>query len=208
MSQAKANPATIVERSEESTARKANLAPMRSKNKLGVWFFLGGEVILFSTLILTYALIRITNAGEYAAFRSHLSIPLIAANTLVLIISSYFVVRSLQAARQGRPESVFTNLLVVIALGTLFILGQAFEWSTLFGAGVGLSNTFGSPFYVLTGVHGSHVLIGIAWACIVLFLGINRPYNPRHYRALEIFGLYWHFVDIVWIVLFFLIYLL
>lgn len=192
----------------EVDGQPADIAPVRSKDKLGVWFFLGGEVTLFSTLILTYAIFRITYPDDYASFRSHLSIPLIAVNTLILIISSYFVVRTLEAAKQDRPQSVFPNLLIVLALGTIFILGQAFEWSTLFGEGIKLDSTFGSPFFIITGIHGAHVLIGLAWASIVLFFGLERGYDSRHYRGIEIFGLYWHFVDIVWIVLFSLIYLL
>jgi len=191
-----------------ATAKRTNIAPFDNKEKLGVWFFLGGEVILFGTLILTYSLFRITYADQYALFRSNLSIPLIGANTFVLITSSYFVVRALQAVKQDRLNAFLANLLVVLVLGSIFIGGQAYEWSQLFGEGIKLDNTFGSAFFIVTGIHGTHVLVGLAWASIVLLFGTGNAYNSRNYRAVEFFGLYWHFVDIVWIVLFSLIYLL
>ena len=192
----------------KAAANRVNLAPLQSKEKLGVWFFLGGEVILFGTLILTYSLFRITYAGQYSSFRSNLSIPLIGANTFILIMSSYFVVRALQAVKQDRVNAFFLNLMVVLALGSVFIGGQAYEWSQLFGQGIKLDNTFGSAFFIVTGIHGTHVLIGLAWVGIVLLFGTGNAYNGRNYRAMEFLGLYWHFVDIVWIILFSVIYLL
>jgi heme/copper-type cytochrome/quinol oxidase subunit 3 len=194
---------------EEATAKRTNLAPgFVNKDKLGVWFFLGSEVILFTTLILTYGLFRIQYADQYAAFRSHINIPLIGFNTFVLVMSSYFVVRALRAVRQNRLVAFLVNLLVVLALGSLFIAGQAYEWSKLFADGIKLDNTFGSPFFILTGIHGTHVLIGLAWASVLLLFGVGNTYNGDDFGAVEFFGLYWHFVDIVWIVLFSLIYLL
>lgn len=193
---------------DQATARRTNIAPGHNKEKLGMWFFLGSEIILFTTLILSYGLFRINFANEYSGFKSNLSILLVGINTFVLILSSYFVVRALEAVRQDKQNAFFGNLLLVLLLGSLFIAGQAYEWSQLFGNGIGLDSTFGSPFFILTGIHGTHVLIGLAWASILLFLGLGDAYNSRNYRAIEFFGLYWHFVDIVWIILFSLIYLL
>ncbi len=196
------------QRVDQSTAQHVNLAPLYSRNKLGVWFFLGGEVILFATLISTFALSRLTYASQYASFRSHLSVPLIGLNTFVLVLSSYFVVRALVAARQRRQTAMLVNLLIVLALGALFIGGQAYEWSTLYGEGITVENTFGSPFFIVTGIHGTHVLIGLVWASVLLLFGIDNSPSDRPDRAVELFGLYWHFVDIVWIVLFSVIYLI
>jgi cytochrome c oxidase subunit 3/cytochrome o ubiquinol oxidase subunit 3 len=196
------------QRVQQSTAQRVNLAPLYSRTKLGFWFFLGGEIILFAGLISTYALNRITFASQYPGFRSLLNIPLIGINTFVLVTSSYFVVRALEAARHRRQTAMLVNLLVVVVLGMLFIGGQAYEWSTLYGQGITVENTFGSPFYILTGIHGTHVLVGIVWACVLLMFGIDQRADARPDRAVEIFGLYWHFVDIVWIVLFSVIYLI
>ena len=196
------------QRIDEATAKQVNLAPIHNKEKLAVWFFLGGEVILFGTLILTYILFRLTFPDQYASFRSHLNVLLIGANTFVLITSSYFVVRALDAIKENRLNAFLLNLMVVLLLGSVFIGGQAYEWSQLFGEGIKLDNTFGSPFFIVTGIHGMHVLVGLAWVCIVLLFGTGRAYNSESYRAMEFLGLYWHFVDIVWIILFSVIYLL
>ena len=98
--------------------------------------------------------------------------------------------------------------MIVLILGAIFIGGQAYEWSQLFGQGIKLDNTFGSPFFIVTGIHGTHVLIGLAWVSIVLLFGAGGAYGRKDYRAMEFLGLYWHFVDIVWIILFSVIYLL
>lgn len=194
---------------DQSTANRTNVAPRQhNKDKLGMWFFLGSEIILFTTLILSFGLFRIEYADQYANFKANLNIPLIGINTFVLILSSYFVVRALNAVREDRVRAFLVNLLIVIALGALFIAGQAYEWSQLFNNGIKLDNMFGSPFFIVTGIHGTHVLIGLAWASVVLLFGLGDSYNRRDYGAVEFFGLYWHFVDIVWIVLFSLIYLI
>jgi heme/copper-type cytochrome/quinol oxidase subunit 3 len=196
------------ERVNQATAERVNLAPLYSRNKLGMWFFLGGEIILFATLISTFALTRLSYTAEYAAFRSHLNVLLIGANTFVLVLSSYFVVRTLVAARERRQDAMLINLLIVMALGALFIAGQAYEWSTLFAQGMTVESTFGSPFFVVTGIHGTHVLVGLVWASVLLMFGLDTRGDSRPDRAIELFGLYWHFVDIVWIVLFSVIYLI
>jgi cytochrome c oxidase subunit 3 len=183
--------------------------PQRENTKLGMWLFLGGEVVFFVSLILLIIFTRMTNSGYETQFRSHLSIPIIALNTFVLVTSSFFVVRALEAISfKGDAKAMRNNLLVVIVLGLLFLGGQAFEWTTLFGEGIDYSTTFGTPFYTVTGIHGSHVFIGIIWAIYLLFSHRHIPYTKESHLGVENFGLYWHFVDIVWIVLFTVIYLI
>ena len=174
--------------------------------KLGVWLFLGGEIVLFSSLILTQVLARI-QYGNYSAFKEQLNIPLVGANTFVLIVSSLLVVLALSAIRRGRPAHMRTALLGVIIAGLLFLAGQAVEWAALFGDGVTVGDEYGSYFYTITGVHGTHVLIGVIWASFVLVRSLQSIKSARFAHSVEIFGLYWHFVDVVWIVLFTLFYL-
>ena len=176
--------------------------------KLAVWVFLGGEVVFFATLILTFSMYRLQHASSYADFTSHLSIPLIAINTFVLIASSYMVVRSLEAIREGNRTGLRNNMITVMVLGAIFLGGQAFEWITLFGDGVNLASTFGTPFFTVTGIHGTHVFVGLIWAAIVLVNNGRGAFSEHEHRGMELFGLYWHFVDIVWIVLFTVIYLI
>ena len=184
------------------------VVPQHEKDKLGVWLFLGGEVVLFSSLILILIVFRVSYADLYGSFRDHLSIPLVGLNTFVLIISSYLVVRALQAIRGGSQRGLRLYLLGVMLLGAIFLSGQAIEWAQLFKEGISLNSLFGTPFFVVTGIHGSHVLIGIAWASFVQIQSLDGACSERNTLGVEVFGLYWHFVDIVWIVLFSLIYLL
>ena len=180
----------------------------RDNTKMGLWVFLGGEVVFFVSLILTIVLTRIMTNGYDAQFRSHLSIPIIALNTFVLVTSSYFVVRALEAiSYRGDAKAMRNNLLVVMFLGLVFLSGQAFEWTTLFSEGVNLENSFGSTFFIVTGIHGTHVFIGIVWALYLLAIHQRLPFTRESHLGVENFGLYWHFVDIVWIVLFTIIYL-
>lgn len=184
--------------------------PHNETNKVGMWVFLGGEVVFFVALILIFFLTRLVNPGYDAQFRSLLSIPVIAINTFILLTSSYFVVRSLQAIGAGNHKGMRNNLIGVVVLGFLFLGGQAIEWTSLFrdGVNVNYSSTFGMPFYTVTGIHGTHVFIGVLWAIYILVGDRRLPYTKENHFGIENFGLYWHFVDIVWIILFTLIYLI
>jgi len=176
--------------------------------KFGMWVFLGGEVVFFVALILVLLLTRLVNSNYEAEFRSLLSIPIIAINTFILLTSSYFVVRALEAIGIGNQKGMRNNLVGVLVLGFLFLGGQAIEWTSLFRDGVNYSTTFGMPFFTVTGIHGTHVFIGVLWAIYILFGHRRLPYTKENHLGIENFGLYWHFVDIVWIVLFTLIYLI
>ena len=181
----------------------------RENTKLAMWVFLGGEVVFFVSLILLIIFTRLTNSGYEEQFRSHLSIPIIALNTFILVTSRYFVVRALEAISfKGDRKALRNNLIMVIVLGLLFLGGQAFEWTSLFGEGVNLSSTYGSPFFTVTGIHGTHVFVGILWAVYLLVGHRRKPFTQDNHLGIENFGLYWHFVDIVWIVLFTVIYLI
>jgi len=176
--------------------------------KLAMWVFLGGEVVFFISLILLIIFARLTNTGYEAQFRDHLSIPVIALNTFVLVTSSYFVVRALEAiSYKGDEKGLRNNMIMVIVLGLIFLGGQAFEWTELFASGVNLGTAYGSPFFTVTGLHGTHVFVGILWALYLLFGHQKMPFTKENHLGIENFGLYWHFVDIVWIVLFTVIYL-
>jgi cytochrome c oxidase subunit 3 len=190
----------------EST--QATPIPEHENTKLAIWVFLGGEVVFFTALILTIVLTRLVNSGYEAEFRSHLSVPVIAINTFILVTSSYFVVRALEAIRAGRARAMQLNLIAVLVLGLLFLAGQAFEWSSLFREGVTYATTFGTPFFTVTGTHGLHVFVGLLWLTYILVGHGRIPFTQQNHLGIENFGLYWHFVDIVWIVLFTLIYLI
>ena len=133
-----------------------------------------------------------------------------AVNTLILLTSSFTMVRGLSAIRDNDRRGLWVNMIATGFLGLMFLMGQALEFSKLAFEGTGLNSIFGSTFFILTGFHGMHVLIGIVW--IVYHPGARlqglRSGTPRHQMQVEIFGLYWHFVDVVWVILFTIIYLI
>jgi len=181
----------------------------RDTTKLGMWVFIGGEVVFFVSLILLIIFTRLSQTDYDGQFRSFLSIPIIALNTFILVTSSFFVVRALEAiSLKDNRISMRNNMLMVVVFGFLFLGGQAFEWTTLFSEGVNLSSTYGPSFFTVTGIHGTHVFVGILWALYLLFGHRKMPFTKDNHLGIENFGLYWHFVDIVWIILFTVIYLI
>ena len=193
----------------EMQATETAPVAQHDNTKLAMWVFLGGEVVFFVSLILLIIFTRMTHSDYESAFREHLSIPIIALNTFVLVTSSYFVVRALEAiSLKDDRKALRNNLIGVLVLGLLFLGGQAFEWITLFGEGVNLKSTYGSAFFTVTGIHGTHVFVGLLWVLYLLFGHRRMPFTQENHLGIENFGLYWHFVDIVWIVLFTVIYLI
>ena len=185
--------------------------PQKENTKLAMWIFLGGEVIFFTTLILGYVFYRLTVPPEqYEHFHELLqaNLTIIAINTFVLIASSYAVVRAIEAIRADNQRGLKLWLGGVVALGAVFLGGQAFEWTTMIGEGAGLQDSMAAAFFTTTGVHGTHVLVGLIWGVIVLVNANRKYFHKGYYLGVEMFGLYWHFVDIVWIVLFTLLYLI
>jgi heme/copper-type cytochrome/quinol oxidase subunit 3 len=174
--------------------------------KLGMWMFLVTEVMLFSALI--GALLQVMSRSPASA-NDVLNIPLTAGNTFMLIISSTTVVLGLQAIMMGEKRKLKWYLAATVALGALFLSVQVYEYIHLFQEGfTPWGSLFASAFYTVTGFHGFHVLIGVGWCAVLLFLALKERFAADNYMRIEIFGLYWHFVDIVWIMLFTIIYLL
>ncbi len=176
--------------------------------KLGIWTFLGSEVMFFSGLIVVYLVMRgRSTAGPLP--HEVLDIPLTAVNTFVLLCSSLTMVTALSAIQKGNASRMRLWLIVTAVLGLVFLSGQAFEFNKLFNEGLSLdTNLFGATFFTLTGFHGTHVFIGVLWICFVLARAFRGGITQSNHLAVELVGLYWHFVDIVWIIIFTLVYLL
>ena len=176
--------------------------------KLGVWTFLGSEVVFFSSLIVTYIVMSGRSVSGPTP-REALNVALVAVNTFVLICSSLTMVTALAAIQRGDERGMRRWLIATVLLGILFLSGQAFEFSMLYSQGVTLSsNLFGATFFTLTGFHGGHVTIGVIWICFVLARAFAGGVTQKNHLAVELVGLYWHFVDIVWIVIFTVVYLI
>jgi heme/copper-type cytochrome/quinol oxidase subunit 3 len=176
--------------------------------KLGMWVFLASEVMFFTGLIGAYIVLRMSHPA-WPGPEGHLSVPLGTLNTLILITSSVTIVMSLAASNREAIGSARTWLVATILLGSGFLVIKAVEYSgKLTHEILPSTNVFWSCYYTLTGFHALHVLGGIVFNLWVL----SRTLTPSVWRIqrhrLELAGLYWHFVDIVWIFLFPLLYLL
>jgi heme/copper-type cytochrome/quinol oxidase subunit 3 len=176
--------------------------------KMGIWMLIGSEVVFFSSLITTYMVNRGKSIqGPFPA--EALNIPLTAINTFVLLTSSLAMVMSLSKFQSGDRRAGLRFLLLTAFLGLLFLGGQIVEFSLLAQQNVSLSqNLFGATFFTLTGFHGAHVLVGIIWIALVVVQALMGKITPQNTMNVEIVGLYWHFVDIVWIIIFTLVYLI
>jgi heme/copper-type cytochrome/quinol oxidase subunit 3 len=189
-----------------------------SQGKLGMWLFLAGDAMGFGALIVGYGALRIYSTN-WPQPSDVLGIGLTAFMTFVLICSSVTMVKALSAV-QHDDQSRLSLFLFLTMLGGLIFLGlQAYEWTHLIGSpphgkGVFLtSNPYGAPhfgttFFVLTGFHGMHVTGGVIYLFCLLIRSFFGKYSAAHYHPIEIAGLYWHFVDLVWILIFTFVYLI
>lgn len=176
--------------------------------KLGMWLFLASEVMFFTGLIGAYLVLRQAQPA-WPNPAEMLNIPLTAFNTFLLICSSATLVIGLAAAQDGNQETMQVGLFLTVLLGAMFLAIQFHEYQELIHER-GLTPTsslFGSCFFTLTGFHGAHVLGGVITMFIVFINSLKGKYTKDEYRGIEVAGLYWHFVDLVWILLFTIVYL-
>lgn len=179
-----------------------------SNNKLAMWLFLGSECLLFGGLISTYMLYRGRN-GNGPGPDALWDIPLTSISSFVLLMSSLTMVLAVSHAHQNDDRKTQTWLTVTALLGATFVGAQVYEFTSFYHEGLGYTTSlFSSSFYTLTGFHGIHVSVGIVMLmALVAMIGKNKiPGNKA--ESVELIGLYWHFVDVVWIVIFTLVYLI
>ncbi len=176
--------------------------------KLGFWVFIGSETLFFGSLISTYMVYKGASvAGPYP--HDVLNIPITSVSTFVLLTSSLAMVLALAAVQNGNRAGTLTWLMVTAVLGLVFLGFQAYEFTHFVHEGLTIkSNVFGSSFFVLTGFHGVHVSVGVLWLLSLWVLTLRGKIGKENALNVEIAGLYWHFVDVVWIVIFTLIYLI
>jgi cytochrome c oxidase subunit 3/cytochrome o ubiquinol oxidase subunit 3 len=174
--------------------------------KLGVWLFLASEVMFFGGLIATFLHYKLNLPSPEA---ETLDVTLVGGNTFLLLTSSLTVVLGMAAIGRGQRRGLAAYLALTAFLGSAFLAGQGYEFASLYRDGITLtSSLFGSTFFTLTGFHGLHVTIGVLWCLSTLAKALRGGYSAEDHIGVEVFGLYWHFVDVVWIVLFTVIYLI
>ncbi len=176
--------------------------------KLMMWFFLCSDAMSFVGLLAAYGSIRMSDP-TWPNPATVFNVPLTAANTFILICSSVTMVKALSAIKAGNRRHLLLWLAGTIVGGSIFLGIQAYEWTHLIHAGVTLeSSMIGATFFVLTGFHGCHVLSGVIYLLCIFVRSAQGAYTREHNSPVEIVGLYWHFVDLIWILVFTFVYLI
>jgi cytochrome c oxidase subunit III len=200
--------------------------------KIAIWAFIGSECMLFASLISTYLIYKGRSVvGPYpheaclppicsTPLKAILNIPVTSASTFVLLMSSLAMVLALAAVEMKdlpMPEGFGARILrssklwlwMTALLGTTFLGFQAFEFTSFVHEGLTIrTNLFGSSFFTLTGFHGAHVTAGVLWLLTLLAIDYRRGLGPKDALNVDLAALYWHFVDVVWIAIFTLVYLI
>jgi cytochrome c oxidase subunit 3 len=188
---------------------------------LGMWIFLATETLFFGALLFGYAVARAHFPEAFAAASRHTNLVLGTANTAVLLTSSLTMALAVRASSLGERKPTAWLLLVTAVLGTVFLGIKAVEYYHKFvehlvpGPGFVFTGSEGRPqeiffilYFLLTGVHALHLIIGIVLTLVIAWMARRGKFSPAYYAPVEISGLYWHFVDIIWIFLFPLLYLI
>lgn len=201
-----------------------NMEQQRDATTLGMWAFLIQEVMFFGGLFMVYILYRSMYPEAWIEGSHHLDVTMGAINTAILIGSSLTMAMAVYAAQVGKQKLLFNMMLATLILGTAFLVVKYFEYSHKFHEGLfpgfGLweyhgSNPAGAPhvqmyfvvYFLMTGMHALHMIVGAGILLWLMWRAKRGEFGPEYHGPIEIFGLYWHFVDIIWIFLFPLLYL-
>ena len=179
-----------------------------NSRKMLFWAFLGSECMFFGSLIATYLVYR---GRDQVGPHPHeiFNIPFTSFSAFVLLMSSLTMVLALAAVQRGNVRGTRIWLAATALLGMTFVAGQCFEFTEFFFKGLKLqTNLFGCTFFVLTGFHGTHVTVGVIWLWTLFMMAVKGKLGKERALDVEIAGLYWHFVDVVWIAIFTLVYLI
>ena len=207
-----------------------SMAQQLEASILGMWVFLVTEVMFFGGLFMAYIVYRTKFPLAWEASSGQLDVTMGALNTVVLICSSLTMALAVRSAQVGSKKGQVINLILTIIFGSTFLVVKYFEYSAKFEHGLvpgpgfnphhvvngvveHIALPFGSQLYfslyfIMTGIHALHMVIGIGLMLYILRMAAKGTYGPSYYAPVEISGLYWHFVDIVWIFLFPLLYLI
>ncbi|MEQ1894192.1 MAG: heme-copper oxidase subunit III [Planctomycetota bacterium] len=181
--------------------------PPVERGKFAIWLFLATEIMFFSGLIGAYIVLR-SAAKTWPDPETRLAVNLTAGNTFILILSSWTMVKAVFAAKKGDQGGLVRWLIATILIGSVFVGIQVYEYIELVHHGaLPKVDIFWSTFYAMTGFHGTHVVVGVIWNTCVLLGALRGKYTAKNNLGVELAGLYWHFVDLVWVLLFTIVYL-
>jgi cytochrome c oxidase subunit III len=177
-----------------------------SASVLGMLLFIASEIMLFGSFFTAYFFVRVVNGDPWPMPPFHLPVFVAGVNTVILVSSSFTIHWALQSIKRGNRAGLQAGLVLTVALGLTFLLTQVREYSR-----VGFSpqdGAFGSVFFGLTGLHGAHVFVGLTLLTFATIRAFRGHFSPEAHWGVEIPGIYWHFVDVMWIVVYTTIYIL
>jgi cytochrome c oxidase subunit III len=185
----------------------ANQSSRVDSSTLGMLLFIASEIMLFGSFFTAYFFVRVVNdAPQWPPEGFHLPVYVAGVNTVILLTSSFTMHWALQAIKRGNRAGLKAGLVLTLALGLVFLLTQAREYSRIGFAPH--DEAFGSVFYGLTGLHGAHVFVGLTILTFATIRAFRGHFTPEDHRGVEIPGIYWHFVDVMWIVVYTTVYIL
>jgi cytochrome c oxidase subunit III len=175
---------------------------------LGIFLFIASEVMLFGSFFTAYFFVRVVNpdVSGWPPEGFHLPVFVAGVNTAILVTSSFTMHWALQSIKRGSRAGLQAGLVLTLAMGTTFLLTQVLEYSRLGFAP--RDGSLGSIFYGLTGLHGAHVFVGLCLLSVATIRAFRGHYTPEHHHGVEVPGIYWHFVDVMWIVVYATVYIL
>jgi cytochrome c oxidase subunit 3 len=176
---------------------------------LGMLLFIASEVMLFGSFFTAYFFVRVVNPdapAEWPPEGVHLPVFVAAVNTSILLTSSLTMHWALQSIKRGSRAGLQAGLVLTVALGLTFLITQMIEYSRLGFAP--RDGAIGSVFYGLTGLHGAHVFVGLSILTVVTIRAFRGHFTPEHHHGVEVPGIYWHFVDVMWIIVYATVYIL
>lgn len=188
-------------------------------SKIGMWIFLFTELLLFGGLFIVYSVLRFDNQEAFHLAARELDLSFGVINTVLLLISSMTIAMSITAIQYGHKILTLTFVGITILIGLIFLVNKYFEWSVKIDHGLypgsNILHEFGHGdtlffglYFFMTGLHGLHIIVGVIIFLVLIFRIANERINSRHYVHLENGALYWHLVDLIWIFLFPLFYLI
>ena len=187
----------------------ANQSSRVDPRTLGMFLFIASEAMLFGSFFAAYFFVRVVNPeapGEWPPDGHHFPVFVAGVNTAILVTSSFTMHWALQSIKRGHRAGFLAGMVLTFLMGLAFLLTQAVEYLHVgFNTGDG---AFASVFFGLTGLHGGHVAVGLTLLLIVTIRGFRGHYSPEHHHGVELPGIYWHFVDVMWIVVYSTVYLI
>ncbi len=184
----------------------ANVSSRVDARVLGMLLFIASEIMLFGSFFTAYFFIRVSGSDPWPLPPFHLPVFVAGVNTAILVTSSFTMHWALQSIKRGNRAGLQAGMVLTFFMGLTFLLTQATEY-----ARVGFAphdGAFGTIFYCLTGLHGAHVFVGLTILLFITIRSFRGHFSPEHHHGVEIGGIYWHFVDVMWIVVYSTIYIL